>query len=211
MQYHCIQWEHIAEGETLPAFEYELSLLRLIAFVRATGLYDYVHFDEKYARAAGARSAFMATPHVAGLLGRLLTDWAGPGADIRSLKFRMQKQNCAGDTLTVCGKVTRKYVSKEGEYLVDIGDLGIFNDKEGQSVAASATIALPSKLGPPTARYCRRKEPFTGEFLADVPEFARPLLGKVIDGLPEPARALTHDEIHLWCEALEDWNPLYWD
>ncbi len=45
----------------------------------------------------------------------------------------------------------------------------------------------------------------------DVPDFARPFLGKSRPGGGLPARPLSKDEIHLWCEALEDWNPLYWD
>jgi acyl dehydratase len=44
-----------------------------------------------------------------------------------------------------------------------------------------------------------------------MPDFARAMLGTVKEGLPEPAWPLAEDEIHLWCECLEDWNPLYWD
>ena len=36
--YPMLRWEDMAEGQQLPGFEYELSLLRLVAFVRATGL-----------------------------------------------------------------------------------------------------------------------------------------------------------------------------
>jgi hypothetical protein len=64
-------WQDVEEGTALPSFTYELSLLRLVAFVRASGLYDYVPFDGDCARAAGARDAFISAPHVAGLFGRL--------------------------------------------------------------------------------------------------------------------------------------------
>ena len=94
-----IRWEDVEEGQELPGFTYELSLLRLVAFVRASGLYDYVHFDGAYARAAGARDAFVSTPHVAGLFGRLLTGWSGPEGEIRSLAFSMRTQSCANDRI----------------------------------------------------------------------------------------------------------------
>lgn len=81
--------------------------------VRASGLYDYVHFDRDYAQAAGARDAFMATHHVGGLFSRLLTDWSGPEADVRSLTFNINTQSCPNDILTLTGKVGRKYVSDQ--------------------------------------------------------------------------------------------------
>jgi acyl dehydratase len=211
MQYQAINWEDIEADQQLPPFTYELSLLRMVAFVRATGLYDYVHFDRDYAQAAGARDVFIATPHVAGLLGRLLTDWAGPGADIRSLTFSMQKQSCSNDILTVSGKVGRKYRSDQGEYLVDLTDLNIGHGVAPQTLVASATMALPSKVGGPVTGGHRVEQQRTSELDPSMPDFAKALIGKVRDGQAEPARPLTADEIHLWCEALEDWNPLYWD
>ena len=65
--YPSLIWDDIAEGADLPGFDYELSMLRLVAFVRATGLYDYVHHDSDYARAVGIKDAFAATPHIGGL------------------------------------------------------------------------------------------------------------------------------------------------
>ncbi len=53
--YRSVLWDAVAEGERLPGFGYELSMLRLVAFVRATGLYDYVHHDPEYARAVASR------------------------------------------------------------------------------------------------------------------------------------------------------------
>src|SRR4051794_13775996 len=94
---NTLYWEDVEDGQDLPPFTYELSLLRLVSFVRASGLYDYVHFDGAYAKAAGARDAFISTPHVAGLFGRLLTDWSGPTGEIRSLTFAMRTQSCTND------------------------------------------------------------------------------------------------------------------
>ena len=211
MDYRSLFWEDIEENTQLPTLEYELSLLRLVAFTRATGLYDYVHFDRDYARAAGSRDAFISTPHVAGLLGRLMTDWAGPEADIRSLTFSMQKQSCTNDMLIVSGRVGRKYKSAQGEYLADIVDLNIGHDFEPGTLAAHATIALPSRVGGPVSGASRGEHKLAAEIDPDMPDFARAELQKVKEGPAEPARPLTKDEIHLWCEALEDWNPLYWD
>lgn len=204
-------WEDVEQGQALPSFIYELSLLRLVAFVRASGLYDYVHFDGAYARMAGARDAFISTPHVAGLFGRLLTDWSGPQGEIRSLVFSMRTQSCTNDILTVTGRVGRRYRGEDGAYLVDLVDLNIGHAIAAQAATATATMALPSRSGTP-ALPPSTIEPVRNETPAgDVPEFARPFLGKSRAGGWLPARPLTRDEIHLWCEALEDWNPLYWN
>lgn len=211
MRYPALYWEDIEEGQDLPAITYELSLLRLIAFVRATGVYDYIHFDRDYAQLVGARDVFAATPHIAGLFSRLITDWAGPGADIRSMIFSMRGQSCAGDILRLTGKVGRKYRTSAGDCLVDLADLNIAHALAPQAAVATATLAVPSrdngpvKAGDPAASPMMVPAPNP-----DIPDFARPLLGQRKE-ITQRRWPVGEDEIHLWCEALEDWNPLYWD
>ncbi|MBS0640948.1 MAG: MaoC family dehydratase N-terminal domain-containing protein [Proteobacteria bacterium] len=210
MSQRDLYWEDVEEGQDLPPFTYELSLLRLVSFVRASGLYDYVHFDGAYARAAGARDAFISTPHVAGLFGRLLTDWSGPGGEIRSLTFAMRTQSCTGDVLRVTGRVGRRYRGEDGAYLVDLVDLNIGHAIAAHAATATATMALPSRTGAaalPLSAPADDKLPPAD----DVPDFARPFLGQSRQSGWLPAQKLSREEIHFWCEALEDWNPLYWD
>jgi len=45
----------------------------------------------------------------------------------------------------------------------------------------------------------------------DMPDFAEAYMGQVREGNREPRDPLLASDVHLWCEALEDWNPLYWD
>lgn len=211
MAYHSVYWEDVEIGQSLPEIAYELSLLRLVSFVRATGLYDYVHFDRDYARAAGARDVFISMPHVEGLFSRLLTDWSGPNAEIRSLTFSLNAQCCADDFLTISGRVGRKYISTQGEYLVELTAMNIGHARAPTACTASAVMALPSRQcgppKPPEAPGARAEI----ELHPDLPDFARSLLGHVKEGDPRSARAVTQDEVALWCESLEDWNPLYWD
>ena len=211
MAHRSICWEDVQEGEALPPFTYELSLLRLVAFVRASGLFDYVHFDGEYARRAGARDAFISTPHVAGLFGRLLTDWSGPEGIIRSLAFSMRTQSCTNDMLSVTGRVGRRYRGEDGAYLVDLVDLNIGHAVAAHAATATATMALPSRAGSKALPLSAAAVDEAAAPASDVPDFARPFLGKSRPGGFLPARPLTQDEIHLWCEALEDWNPLYRD
>ena len=122
--YPSLQWEDVTEGQALPGFDYELSMLRLVAFVRATGLYDYVHHDPEYARAVGIKDAFAATPHIGGLFSRAVTDWTGPNGLIRRMEFRMTGQSLRNDVLQVTGVVAGKRRLSDGSALVDV-DLNI--------------------------------------------------------------------------------------
>lgn len=210
-EYRSILWEDVRDDQELPEITYELSLLRLVAFVRACGQYDFVHFDRDYAQSVGARDVFAATPHVLGLFSRLLTDWSGPDADIRTITLNMRTQSCAGDMLRVTGKVARKYISADGEYLVDIDALNIGHQHSAQAATATATLCLPSRAGGPVRLRSQPPARHHVELDPALPDFARELIGTVKPGAPEPAWPLTRDEIHMWCECLEDWNPLYWD
>jgi acyl dehydratase len=106
--------------------------------------------------------------------------------------------------------VGRKYVSDDGEHLVEVVDMKIVHAHSDNAATATAILALPTKDSPVRAV---RPVParVAPQLSADVPDFVRALVGTVKEGEPEPERPLTEDEIHLWCECLEDWNPLYWD
>lgn len=211
MAYRSLYWEDVEEGQALPEFTYELSLHRLVAMVRASGNFDYVHYDRDYARAAGARDPFISTPHVCGLFGRLLTDWSGPDAAIRSLTVRMNTQSCCNDILSISGNVGRRYRDEDGEHLVDLVNLNIAHHLAPNAASASATLSLPSRTKERTPSV-RMPNPEPETELNDVtPVFAKAWFGRAKPGLPEPAKPLTEHEIHLWCECIEDWNPLYWN
>lgn len=209
--YTSLNWEDVTEGEELPAFDYELSLVRLVAFVRATGLYDYVHHDAAYARAVGAKDAFISTTQVGGLFTRLITDWSGPASLVRKLTFSMTAQCLRDDVLIVSGRVGRKYRGDDGAYLVDLVDLNIATPEAPRAATATATIEMPSTSGRMPAVARSREAPAENAAAEDMPDFARAMLGEVREGNWEPRDPLEKSDVHLWCEALEDWNPLYWD
>jgi acyl dehydratase len=208
--YRTLLWDTVAEGEHLPGFSYELSMLRLVAFVRATGLYDYVHHDPEYARAVGIRDAFAATPHIGGLFCRAVTDWTGPSGMIRRIEFRMTGQCLRNDMLAVSGHVTGKHRADDGTGLIDV-ELNIATQDTPSVAAAKVTVALPSADGHRPA-VVRERDPADVTLPNDdMPDFARANLDEVRQGNWEPRDPLLASDIHLWCEALEDWNPLYWD
>jgi 3-oxo-4,17-pregnadiene-20-carboxyl-CoA hydratase beta subunit len=95
-----------------------------------------VHHDKSAAQAAGMQDVFMNILTTNGLVGRYVSDWAGPNALIRQVKIRLGTPNLPGDTMTLTGSVT----SKEGD-LVEVEVAG--KNAWGNHVTGTVRVALP--------------------------------------------------------------------
>jgi acyl dehydratase len=205
-----LKWADINVGDEVTQLEIPITTTMIVAGAIASRDFMPVHHDRDYANKQGSPNLFMNILTTNGYCVRFLTDWAGPEAELRSLTFGMRTQSCAGDMLTVTGKVGRTYRGEDGACLVDIVDMNIAHPLAPQAAVATATVSLPSRDG---ERARMPAAPPGGDVPVpdDTPDFARPFVGRLQPGGYLPERPLTKDEIHLWCEALEDWNPLYWD
>ena len=96
----------VAVGDALPALEVPLTRSFIVAAALATRDYQDVHHDPDRARERGAPDIFMNILTTNGLVGRFVTDWAGPDADIRRIKIRLGVPNYPGDTMTLSGTVS---------------------------------------------------------------------------------------------------------
>ena len=72
-----------------------------------------------------------------GLLGRALTDWAGPG-NLTNFKVRFTKQTWPGEILSTAVVVTAKR-DEDGRRLIDV-DASLANQDGEVKVAGSATV-----------------------------------------------------------------------
>ncbi len=130
-------WEQVQEGEELPPLEFPITVTRLVMAVAATRDLYPVHHDPEVARRQGARDIFANTMFFQGLIGRYLTDWGGPESFVRKLGISMRDQVYPGDTVTVEGRVTKKY-QQEGMRLLDLQ----VTIHKGQSLAVQAWATL---------------------------------------------------------------------
>ncbi|MBE0481723.1 MAG: hypothetical protein IBX68_12195 [Dehalococcoidia bacterium] len=145
MNANTLRWEEVAEGQEIPAISLELTRNRTVMIVCATRDIFPLHHDEEFARSAGYEAPAVATAFLHGFCGRCLTDWAGPLARIRKLGLTLRAPSHTGDTVTVGGRVARKYTEK-GEHFVDC-DLAITKQDGTVSVDARATIAFCREAG----------------------------------------------------------------
>jgi hypothetical protein len=95
-------------GDELPTLEIPLTRTRIVATAIASRDYQDVHHDPGLAQERGSQDIFMNILTTNGFVGRFITDWAGPDAQLRSVKIRLGAPNYPGDTMVLTGSVTRK-------------------------------------------------------------------------------------------------------
>jgi acyl dehydratase len=142
VEYASRRWDEVKEGEHLPALTSEVTATTVIAAAIASRDFYPVHHDRLFAQRAGARDIFTNIITSGGFVQRYLTGWSGPEGELARLKFRLGVPCYAGDTLSMTGKVARKYV-KGGQCLLDL-EYG-FVVPHGSHCTGTATMVLPAR------------------------------------------------------------------
>ncbi len=94
-------------GETLPELVIPITATRIVSGAIASRDYQDVHHDVSAAREKGSPDIFMNILTTNGLVGRFVTDWAGPQARVLKIAIRLGVPNYPGDTMTLTGSVAR--------------------------------------------------------------------------------------------------------
>jgi acyl dehydratase len=134
-----LQFDDVQVGDEAPAISHELGRTDLVRYAGASGDYNPMHTDEVAAQAAGLPSVFGHGMFSMGLLGRALTDWAGPG-NLANYKVRFTKQTWPGETLTTSVTVTDKR-EDGGQKLLDVEVALTNQDGEGKLTGSATLIA----------------------------------------------------------------------
>jgi uncharacterized protein len=92
-------------GLTLPELVIDVTPTFVVASAIATRDFQEVHHDRDLAVKRGSKDIFINILTTTGLVQRYVTDWAGPGALVRSVAIRLGVPCYAGDTLTFSGRV----------------------------------------------------------------------------------------------------------
>ena len=126
----------VRPGEELPELTIDVTTTLIVAGAIASRDYQDVHHDEAAARRRGTPGIFMNILTTNGLVGRFVTDWAGPDATVRRIAIRLGVPNFAGDTMRLTGRVT---AADRG--VVDVEVVG--RNGLGDHVTGTVTVALP--------------------------------------------------------------------
>ncbi|SMC96259.1 MaoC/PaaZ C-terminal domain-containing protein [Lentzea albidocapillata] len=128
--------EVVAVGDVLPELAVPITRTLIVAGALATRDYEDVHHDPQRAVERGTPDTYMSINNTNGLVGRYVTDWAGPAARLTKLKTRLGVPNFPGDTMTLTGEV----VAVDGD-TVRIAVRG--TNSKGAHALSEITVLLP--------------------------------------------------------------------
>jgi len=140
--YNSLSWDNVRESQEIPTRSKEVTATTIIAGTIATRDFYPVHHDFRFAQKAGAKDILMNNITTGGFVGRYLTDWSGPEGEIKRMKFHLGIPCFPGDTLTMTGKVVKKYKDAD-EHLLDIEY--DFLVPHGSHCKGTATMVLPGR------------------------------------------------------------------
>jgi acyl dehydratase len=138
--------DDVAVGEELPELVLPVTRTLIVAGAIASRDYQDVHHDAALARARGSEDIFMNILTTNGLVGRFVTDWAGPGAVLEKVAIRLGAPNYPDDTMTLSGRVeTREDPGgrDDGRAPVTVSVRG--RNSRGDHVTGTVRLALPRR------------------------------------------------------------------
>lgn len=130
------RYADVEVGDVIDALPLPLTRSFIVATAIASRDYQDVHHDPGLAQEKGSQDIFMNILTTNGLIGRYVTDWAGPDAVINSVKIRLGAPNYPGDTMTLTGTVTAK-----ADGVVEIAVVGA--NGLGNHVTGTVSVTLP--------------------------------------------------------------------
>ncbi|GIX46001.1 MAG: MaoC-like dehydratase [Candidatus Tectimicrobiota bacterium] len=119
-----------------------LSRTQIVRYAGASGDFNPIHHDEKFAIRAGNETVFAHGMLSMGLMGKMLTDWVGDG-NLRYFRLRFVNRVWPLDTVTYRAVVTDKR-EENGESII-VADLYAENQYGIRTVEGSMRAALPRR------------------------------------------------------------------
>lgn len=103
-----VSFQQVNVGDELPGLDIPLTTSLIVSTAIASRDFTPVHHDKGAAQASGVDDVFMNILTTNGLVGRYVTDWAGPDARITNVAIRLGTPNMPGDTMKMSGTVKEK-------------------------------------------------------------------------------------------------------
>lgn len=143
-------FESVGVGDELPPLVLPMTRTFILATAIASRDYFEGHHDPDIAVRKGSKDIFMNILTTNGLVGRFVTDWAGPDAFLKRVSIRLGAPNYPGDTMTITGKVTGK---DHAGATVDVELVGA--NSMGNHVTGTVRVRLPRAPDEPGAEVVR--------------------------------------------------------
>ncbi|MFC1431118.1 OB-fold domain-containing protein [Streptacidiphilus sp. N1-3] len=139
-----------ATGDDLPPLRIPVTRTLIVAGAIASRDYQDVHHDVELAHAKGAPDIFMNILTSNGLVGRYVTDWAGPKAVLTGISVRLGVPAYPGDELVFTGRVVQRAGVTEADGQLERLTLTVTGrTHRGAHVTATVRLILPAPLPAP--------------------------------------------------------------
>jgi acyl dehydratase len=108
-----ITYAGVEAGAELPVASYPISRLSLVKYCGASGDFNFIHWNERIAKAVGLPDVIAHGMFTMAQAGRFVTDWAGPGATVVEFGVRFSSMVVVPDqdngaSIEVSGRVEEK-------------------------------------------------------------------------------------------------------
>ncbi|MEV1200308.1 MaoC family dehydratase [Microbispora rosea] len=112
-----VKYDEVETGQEIPAVEYQVRRVDLVRYAGASGDFNPIHWNERYAKAVGLPDVIAHGMYTMAQGGRFVTDWAGdPGAvveyGVRFSSMVVVPDDDDGATITISGVVEDKREDK---------------------------------------------------------------------------------------------------
>ena len=133
-----LRFENVKVGDALPELPIPITVTLVVGGALASRDFTPVHHDRAAAQAQGMSDVFMNILTTNGLVGRYVTDWAGPDAVVKNVSIKLGAPNLPGDTMKMAGSVKSRDEAR-GEVTVEIAG----KNGWGNHVTGTVRLALP--------------------------------------------------------------------
>ncbi len=140
MTHGSLRLRDVNVGDALPELAIDITTTLIVAGALASHDFTPVHHDKSAAERQGLNDVFMNILTTNGLVGRYVTDWAGPNARLTGVAIKLGAPNLPGDTLRMSGIVKTKDASA-GAVEVEVTGKNAW----GNHVTATVALRLPEE------------------------------------------------------------------
>ena len=133
-----LRFESVKVGDALPELPIPITVTLVVGGALASRDFTPVHHDRAAAQAQGMSDVFMNILTTNGLVGRYVTDWAGPDAVVKNVAIKLGAPNLPGDTMKLVGSVKSRDEAT-GEVTVEV----VGKNGWGNHVTGTVRLALP--------------------------------------------------------------------
>lgn len=136
-----LTYDSVRVGDKLPALEIPITTSLIVGGAVVTRDYTPVHHDKAAAQAGGLPNVFMNILTSTALMGRFVTDWAGPECTLHATSIKLGAPNLPGFVMTITGDVKAK---DDAEGVIEVAVEGE-NNVWGMHMQGTVKVALPKE------------------------------------------------------------------